>query len=195
MVAVLAVIAVVAAEAEAVVAEEVTDMKKARLGMFSLILMTLIFWSKTTWAESSIEWNNDREYSLTVLDNDNKPLLLIEIKYQGKSPQGDKKINHNWKAVDTDFYQEMFKNLSGSSVHIKEIKYSLDRGPLRTPRIKSESKIKVTYGTTQIMPNKTLYRDDAWVWAKRENVLHRLFVFSYKNREIEVDIPLVYQRE
>ncbi len=175
-----------------VVEEEGVDMKKIRLRISPLILMTLILRSNTTRAESTIEWINDRGYILTVLDND-KPILLIEIKYQGKAPIGDKKINHNWKAVDTDFYQETFKNLTESSVHIKEIRYSLDLGPLRTPRIKSESKIKVTYGTTQIMPNKSLYRDDAWVWAKKENVLHRLFVFSYKNREIEVDIPLVYQ--
>lgn len=191
---VVVVVVAVAAAVVVAVAEEGVDMKIARLRILSLILMILIFWSNTTWAESAVERIDEREYILTVLDNA-KPILLIEIRYQGKAPKGDKKIKQNWRAVDTDFYHETFTNLAESAVHIKEIRYSLDRGPLRTPRIKSESKIKATYGATKIMPNKSLYRENAWVWAKKENVLHRIFVFSYKNREIEVDIPLVYQRK
>ena len=72
---------VVVAEVAEGVAEVVTDMIKVHLVMTTIILMTLTVWNTTTQADNAIEWINDREYSLTVLDND-KPLPLIEIKYQ-----------------------------------------------------------------------------------------------------------------
>ncbi|MCF6204447.1 MAG: hypothetical protein L3J59_12410 [Methylococcaceae bacterium] len=166
-------------------------MEKLFLSFIQIFTITIAVWSFSVQAESSTYWLNEREYTVTVSDN-NKPILSVGIEYQGKAPKGNELIKHNWKAVDTDFYRETFKNLSGSSIGIKEVKYFLDHGQLHTPRIKGGKKIKMTYGTTLIKANELLFRNNAWVWAKRENILHRMFVFTYDNQEIEVDIPLVY---
>ena len=183
----IAVVEAVAAVAE----EEVIRMSKLFLPFIQMFAIAIVVWSFSVQAESSIHWLNEREYTVTVSDN-NKPILSVGIEYQGKAPYGNEVIKHNWKAVDTDFYRETFKNLSGSNISIKEVKYFLEHGQLHTPRIKGEKKIKMTYGTTLIKTNESLFRNNAWVWAKRENILHRIFVFKYDDQEIDVDIPLVY---
>jgi hypothetical protein len=188
---VLVAIVVVEAVAVVVVGEGVIRMKKIFLLFIQIFAIALLVWSFSAQAESSIHWLNEREYTVTVSDN-NKPILSIGIEYQGKAPKGNELIKHNWRGIDTDFYHETFKNLSGSSLGIKEVKYFLDHGQLHTPRIKGEKKIEMTYGTTLIKANESLLRNNAWVWAKKENILHRIFIFTYGNQEIEVDIPLVY---
>lgn len=169
------------------------NMDKLLIHLMQSFILTLFIWSATLQAESIIHWENEREYRVTVSDN-NKPLLSIAVEYLGKTPNNNKIIKHNWKAVDTDFYRETIKNLSESDIHIKEIKYSLDRGQLYTPRIKGGNKIKATYGTHVIKANESLSRDNAWVWSKRDNTLHRIFKFTWNDKTMDVDIPFVYQK-
>lgn len=157
------------------------------------LTISLLVWNTALQAESAIHWVNEREYNITVSDNES-PLLSIDIEYQGKAPKGNKKIKQDWRSVDTDFYHLSFKNLSETNIHFKEVQYFLDRGQLHTPRIKDKPKIKQTYGTTVIKANESLIRNNAWVWSKRDNILHRIFIFTLDNKEFDVDIPLVYQQ-
>ncbi len=151
-------------------------------------------WSCFVQAESLIHWVNEREYSVTISDNNNQPILSVAIEYIGKSPDSDKEINHNWRAIDTDFYSETFKNLTGKNIYIKTINYFLERGKLHTPRVKGKDMIQAMYGTTEIKPYASLHRTNAWVWAKKNNTLHRMFVFTKENQIIDADIPLIYQQ-
>jgi hypothetical protein len=160
--------------------------------VIQIFTIFLLVWNTAVQAESTIHWDNGREYKITVSDN-KKPVLSISIEYQGKTPKGNKEIKHNWSTVDTDFYHISFENLSKSNLHFKEIRYFLDRGQLYSTRIKGESRIKETYGTTVIKPSESLVRNNAWVWSKKNNTLHRIFVFTLNNKVFDVDIPLVYQ--
>lgn len=145
-------------------------------------------------ADSTIHWVTDRDYRLSVLDNNNQPILSVKIEYQGKKPYGNEVNDHNWKFVDTDFYRESFKNLTDSTINIQKISYSLDRGRLHTPRVKNKEKVKAMYGATEINANASIHKNNAWVWSKRNNKLHRKFLFFYNNEKIEVDIPLIYRQ-
>ena len=179
--------------AAVMVVAEVVKMNTFLTYFIQPLTIIILVWNTALHAESSIHWVNEREYNITVSEND-KPLLSIVIEYQGKAPKGNTTIKHNWRTVDTDFYHLSYENLSESNIHIKEVQYFLDRGQLRTPRIKRKSKIKATYGTTVIKANSSLIRNNAWVWSKKDNTLHRVFVFTLDNKAFDVDIPLVYQK-
>ena len=70
----------------------------------------------------------------------------------------------------------------------------MDRGRLYSVRIKGDEKIQAMYGSSDIKPKASLHRYNAWVWAKKNNKLHRVYHFIYNNEEIEVDVPLIYQQ-
>ncbi len=182
------------AEEDAVVdAVEGESNMKLLSSLIGLAIVSITL-SSTVQGDNSIQWINDRDYSVSILDNSNRPILSIVIKYQGKTPYDNQVKNHNWKSFDTDFYRESFTNLTDSTIHIQEIRYFLDRGKLHTSRIKGKEQIKALYGTTRIIANESLHRNDAWIWAKKDNKLHRMFLFTYNDEKIEVDIPLVYQQ-
>lgn len=177
-----------------VVAEGDHNMKILSIIMCVFFIVT---WSCFVQAENSIHWVNEREYSVTISDNSNQPILSVTIEYIGKSPESPdsgEEINHNWRVIDTDFYSETFKNLTGKNIYIKTINYFLERGKLHTPRVKGKAMIQAMYGTTEIKPYALLHRSNAWVWAKKDNTLHRMFVFTKENKMFDVDIPLIYQQ-
>lgn len=194
----MAVVAVVVAEAvvaEAVAAVvEVVKMKTVQWKIFMILLVLQTACSPQSNVDSEVNWHNAREYTMIAKTSNDQPVMEVHIEYIGKEPYGDESIDHNWRDVDTDFYRETIENKSNSGIDFKEIRYSMKRGKLYTQRVKTEADIQPMYGTTTLEPHTSLVRDNAWVWGKRDNVLHRNFVFAQDHERFEADIPLVYIR-
>ena len=157
------------------VAEVGHNMKKI-ISIINLAIVISVL-SPTVEADSTLHWLNDRDYSLSVSDDSNQPILLIAIEYQGKR-----------LLDDVDVYHESFKNLTNSTINIHKISYSMDRGRLYTALIKGDEKIQAMYGSSDIKPKGSLHRYDAWVWAKKDNKLHRVYHF----RQLEINnLPII----
>jgi hypothetical protein len=108
---------VVTAEEVVVAAVAVGEVKMTKFfsHRVQILIYVILVCSFSVQAESSIQWMNEREYRVTISDN-NKPILSVVIEYQGKVPSDSEIIDHNWKSIDTDFYRETFNNLSESNI-------------------------------------------------------------------------------
>lgn len=162
------------------------------------VLLSLIFFLSACDAPYHGEgveahWYNDREYQLDVYGLGDERLLTVDVSYNGKSPLSDKKIKHDWRVKDTDFYNVRIRNVSDYFIKIERIEYRIEKGSLRSQKTKHSADIKKDYGKSQLVPTDLLDDNDAYVWAEKPNVLHRSFVFNVEGRRIGVDIPLVYK--
>jgi len=163
------------------------------LGLFAYTLILIGCGSSAT-GEAKIHWYDDREYQLYVYNLGNEPLLKIDVNYNGKSPRSGKDIQHSWQNVDTDFYDVRIENISRYLIVIDHIEYVMGKGTLYSKHTKSAIDIKKDYGQSHLSPGDVMRNDNAYVWAKDDNILHRIFVLDVEGKTIRADIPLIYQR-
>ena len=135
-----------------------------------------------------------RDFTRTVTVQ-GRDLLKIDCQYLGKSPgEPDKyQSSHDYRTIDTDFYQMAFTNLTDQEIHIAGIAYRMAEGPLRSLSHATKDSIKQNWGTTIIPAQGTISHPNGFVWAKgRQNRMIKTYSFRTQDAEGK---PLTFQEE
>jgi len=159
-------------------------------GLAYALLLALLACSESA-QRVDTTWHNQRDYSLVLSTLAGEAVLAVEVTYQGKKPQGAFTPTHDH---DTDYYAVHLTNLCDDVIEFKRIEYYLERGALKSRREKNAFGIEQTYGQTSLIPGETVLRQNARVWALKDNTLHRELHLQVRDQRLTVDIPLVYQR-
>ena len=139
-----------------------------------------------------LQWHDEHDSTLTLHDDHRQPLLRADVSYLGRTPP-DTDIEPGWQPGRTDFYRTTLYNLSPGLIELQQIRHRMAKGPLLTKSAKDRAAIIADYGDYRLYPGHTLIDRDSYVWARDDNSLHRLFMFTLDDIAYEVDLPLQYR--
>lgn len=134
-----------------------------------------------------------RDYVITLYDHQQRPLLEAEVRYLGKQAPPGARVAHDWRRQDTDFYRTTLRNLSQRVIELHEIRYAMAEGPLYSPPRKDRTGIAADYGSASLAPGEVVHDHDSYVWARKDNVLHRTLLLSVDGTRWQAELPLLYR--
>lgn|GEM_PF-6141258 len=136
-----------------------------------------------------------REYTKVIKDAEGNPVLKVEVKYVGKSPDPSFPVNLSAKVwgCKPDFYNVIIKNQTNDDIEIIEITKWSEKGELTSKRVYDKEMLKkasvdILKENSEIDIKNRFLCDS----TNKTNKFHSLYKVRYRNQIITFDIPLVY---
>jgi len=146
-----------------------------------------------------------RNYTTVLKDAMGKMLITIDYRYIGKRPQGNYPTKpHDWKKIDTDFYQKTLTNHTGYVVEFLTMETWPERETgelaIKTEKGMKKKSSRVTLDLTKMWRNNKVGPYSAWKQTnfyyysrgKNWNVRHCVLTIKINGVKYKLHDKLVY---